>query len=201
VRIVYSVGEERWLPEQKVHTLAGYENSSFVRTGNTAYQHLQIDVLAEVVAAMTLARKGGTEITARSRALRPLVFDYLATAWREPDHGIWEARGERQHFVHSKAMAWVAFDRAAVDPDAQAFHDSGSGEAQLLMRFMPKSVSAGLTATSNSFVQAYGSKRLDASPLLMPLVGFLPATQSVRARNPPRDRAQVACRWRTRSAL
>jgi hypothetical protein len=132
------------------------ENSLPLRIGNTAYQHLQIDVLGEVMDAMTQARKGGMEITARSRAFRPFVFDYLAAARREPDQGISEARGERQHFLDSKVMAWVALHRVAGEPDAQAFHDSDSGGAQLLMRFMPKSVSADLRANSNSFVQAYG---------------------------------------------
>ncbi len=101
VQIVYGVGGERWLPEMIIPWLAGYENSAPVRIGNAAYQQLQIDVLGEVIDAMA-RRKGGMEITERARALRPIVLEYLSNAWREPDEGIWEVRGERQHFVHSK---------------------------------------------------------------------------------------------------
>ena len=95
IQIVYGVGGERWLPEMIIPWLAGYENSSPVRIGNAAYQQLQIDVLGEVTDAMFQARKAGMEQTERGRALRPIVLEYLETAWRDPDEGIWEVRGER----------------------------------------------------------------------------------------------------------
>jgi GH15 family glucan-1,4-alpha-glucosidase len=176
VQIVYGVGGKRWLPELIIPWLAGYENSAPVRIGNAAYRQLQIDVLGEVIDAMAQARKGGMEITERARALRPIVLEYLSKAWREPDEGIWEVRGGRQHFVHSKVMAWVAFDRAA-----NGFAADGSNESAQHWRKIADEIHAdvcerGFDHELNAFVQAYGSKRLDASLLLIPLVGFLPVT-------------------------
>jgi len=102
VQIVYGVGGERWLPELIVPWLSGYENSSPVRIGNAAYQQLQLDVFGEIADAMLQNVKAGMGITERGRALRPVILEYLARAWREPDEGIWEVRGGPQHFVHSK---------------------------------------------------------------------------------------------------
>jgi len=175
IQIMYGVAGERWLPELVVPWLPGYENSSPVRIGNAAHQQLQIDVIGEVIDAMVLAWKAGMEISERGRAMRPLILEYLAKVWREPDEGIWEVRGGRQHFVHSKVMAWVAFDRSAA-----AFAVEGSGEEASRWRAAADEIHAevcerGFDRELNSFVQAYGSKRLDASLLLMPLVGFLPA--------------------------
>jgi GH15 family glucan-1,4-alpha-glucosidase len=175
VQILYGVGGERWLPEMVIPWLAGYEKSSPVRIGNAAYQQLQIDVLGEVADAMFQARKAGMKQTERGRAVRPILLDYLATIWREPDEGIWEVRGSRQHFVHSKVMAWVAFDRAATELAAQ-----GSEEARRWRKIADEIhaevCERGFDNDLSSFVQAYDSKRLDASLLLIPLVGFLPAT-------------------------
>jgi GH15 family glucan-1,4-alpha-glucosidase len=175
IQIMYGVAGERWLPELVVPWLPGYENSAPVRIGNSAHQQLQIDVTGEVIDALALARKTGMEISERGRAMRPLILEYLAKAWREQDEGIWEVRGGRQHFVHSKVMAWVAFDRSAV-----AFAVEGSGDEARRWRAVADEIHAevcerGFDRELNSFVQAYGSKRLDASLLLMSLVGFLPA--------------------------
>jgi GH15 family glucan-1,4-alpha-glucosidase len=147
-----------------------------VRIGNAAYLQLQLDVLGEVADAMFHAARGGIGLTDRGRALRPLMLEYLASAWREPDQGIWEVRGERQHFVHSKVMAWVAFDRAA-----KTFATEGSIEAARHWRAVADEIHAnvcerGFDRDLDTFVQVYGSKRLDAGLLLMPLVGFLPAS-------------------------
>src|SRR5258708_1517626 len=110
------------------------------------------------------------------RALRPVVLEYLSKAWRELDEGIWEVRGGRQHFVHSKVMAWVAFDRAA-----NGFAADGSNESAQHWRKIAHEIHADTCERRfdhelNPFVQAYGSKRLDARLLLIPLVGFLPLT-------------------------
>src|SRR5262249_23669737 len=113
VQIMYGVGGERRLPELIIPGLPGYENSAPVRIGNDASQQLQLDVFGEVVDAMVQARKAGMQRSERGEALRPVVLDYLATAWQRPDEGLWEVRGGPQHFVHSKVMAWVAFDRVA----------------------------------------------------------------------------------------
>jgi GH15 family glucan-1,4-alpha-glucosidase len=176
VQIVYGVGGERWLPELTVPWLAGYEKSKPVRIGNAAYDQLQLDVLGEVADALFQAGKVGIGLTERGRALRPIMLEYLARVWRDPDEGIWEVRGGPQHFVHSKVMAWVAFDRAAHGFDAE-----GSSEAARHWRAVADEIHAdvcerGFDPDLDSFVQTFGSKRLDASLLLIPLVGFLPPT-------------------------
>jgi GH15 family glucan-1,4-alpha-glucosidase len=176
VQIMYGVGGERWLPELIVDWLPGYEKSAPVRIGNAAYQQLQLDVFGEIADAMFQALKAGMEPTPRAREVRPVVLAYLAQVWREPDEGIWEVRGAPQHFVHSKVMAWVAFDRAA--NDAESF-----GEAAARWRMIADDIHAevcerGFDRELGSFVQAYGSKQLDASLLLIPIVGFLPADDS-----------------------
>ena len=125
---------------------------------------------------MVQARKGGMGITERGRAIRPLVMDHLARAWREPDEGIWEVRGQPQHFVHSKVMAWVAFDRAANEFRAERLNEEAGRWHAIADEIHAEVCARGFDPELNSFVQAYGSKRLDASLLLLPLVGFLPAT-------------------------
>jgi len=178
VQIVYGVGGERWLPEMIIPWLAGYENSSPVRVGNDAYQQLQLDVLGEVADAMFQARKAGMELTERGQALRPIVLEYLATTWREPDEGIWEVRGGRQHFVHSKVMAWVAFDRAANQLAAEGSIELARRWREIAGEIHAEVCERGFDRDLSSFVQTYGSKRLDASLLLVPLVGFLPITDA-----------------------
>ena len=172
VQIMYGVGGERWLPELAIPWLAGYENSSPVRIGNAASKQLQLDVFGEVTDAIFQALKAGMKPSKRSYATRSAVFEHLTAAWREPDEGIWEVRGQRQHFVHSKVMAWVAFDRAANDEEAEA--DSRQQRREIADEIHAEICQRGFDSELNSFVQAYGSKRLDASLLQMPVVGFLP---------------------------
>ena len=174
-QIMYGVGGERWLPELVIPWLPGYENSAPVRIGNAAHQQLQLDVIGEVMDAMGMAHKSGMEVTERGRALRPVVLDYLARIWREPDEGIWEMRGARQHFVHSKVMAWVAFDRAAIGLSAAGGSEEARRWRAIADDIHGEVCERGFDPELESFVQAYGSKRLDASLLLIPLVGFLPA--------------------------
>jgi GH15 family glucan-1,4-alpha-glucosidase len=175
VQIMYGVGGERWLPELIVPWLPGYENSSPVRIGNGAYQQLQIDVFGETADAIFQALKAGIPPSERGQALQPLIVEHLATAWREPDEGIWETRGGRQHFVHSKVMAWVAFDRAASASEGGALKEKARRWRAIADEIHAEVCELGFDRDLNSFVQAYGSKRLDASLLLLPLVGFLPA--------------------------
>jgi GH15 family glucan-1,4-alpha-glucosidase len=175
VQIVYGVGGERWLPELNVPWLPGYEKSSPVRIGNAAYEQLQIDVFGEIADAMLQTLKGGIPLSERARAIRPVVLEYLSKAWRQPDEGIWEVRGGAQHFVYSKVMAWVAFDRAADVVETEAYNDSGQRWREIADEIHAEVCERGFDRDLNSFVQAYGSKRLDASLLLIPLVGFLPS--------------------------
>jgi GH15 family glucan-1,4-alpha-glucosidase len=173
IQIMYGVSGERWLPELIVPWLAGYENSSPVRIGNAAHDQLQIDVFGEIADAMFQARKAGMPRSERGEALRPIVLEHLAAVWREPDEGIWEVRGGRQHFVHSKVMAWVAFDREASELGGT---ESGRRWRKIADEIHAEICERGFDPELNSFVQAYGSKRIDASLLLIPLVGFLPAS-------------------------
>jgi GH15 family glucan-1,4-alpha-glucosidase len=175
IQILYGVGGERWLPELIVPWLPGYENSAPVRIGNDASHQLQLDVFGEYVDAFFQTLKAGMAPSERAHALRPVVLNYLASAWRQPDEGIWEVRGGRQHFVYSKVMAWVAFDRSANELVAQAFNESGQRWREIADQIHADVCERGFDRDLNSFVQAYGSKQLDASLLLIPLVGFLPA--------------------------
>jgi GH15 family glucan-1,4-alpha-glucosidase len=178
VQILYGVGGERWLPELIIPWLPGYENSAPVRIGNDASQQLQLDVFGEVADAIFQTIKAGLAPPERARTLRPVVLEYLSAAWREPDEGLWEVRAGRQHFVHSKVMAWVAFDRAANELAMQAYHQSGRRWRETADEIHAEICKRGFDPDLDSFVQAYGSKRLDASLLLMPLVGFLPASDT-----------------------
>jgi GH15 family glucan-1,4-alpha-glucosidase len=175
VQIMYGVGGERWLPELTLPWLKGYADSSPVRIGNAASDQTQIDVFGEIADAMFQAYKAGMAPQERGRALRPLILEYLAEAWRQPDEGIWEVRGGPQHFVHSKVMAWVAFDRAAHEVGVKAFQEPGQRWRAIADEIHAEVCERGFDRELNSFVQAYGSKRLDASLLLIALVGFLPA--------------------------
>ena len=174
VQIMYGVGGERWLPELVVPWLPGYEKSSPVRIGNDASRQRQLDVFGEVIGVMFQTLKAGMEPPERGRIVRPVVLEYLATAWRQPDEGIWEVRGGPRHFVHSKVMAWVAFDRAANELEARAFNELGQRWREIADEIHAEVCERGFDRDLGSFVQAYGSKRLDASLLLLPLVGFLP---------------------------
>ena len=173
-QIMYGVAGERWLPEVVIPWLPGYAKSSPVRVGNAASTQTQFDVFGEVADVMFQSLKHGLKLPERSRTLRPVILDYLAHVWREPDEGIWEVRGEPQHFVHSKVMAWVAFDRAASGVEAKAFRQSGRKWRRIANEIHAEVCERGFDRKVNSFVQSFGSKRLDASLLLIPLVGFLP---------------------------
>jgi GH15 family glucan-1,4-alpha-glucosidase len=175
VQIMYGVGGERWLPELTLPWLKGYADSSPVRIGNAACDQMQIDVFGEIADAAFQTYKAGMAPAERGRAVRPLILEYLTEAWRQPDEGIWEVRGGRQHFVHSKVMAWVAFDRAANDVGVEAFHEPGERWRAIADEIHAEVCERGFDRDLNSFVQAYGVNRLDASLLLIPLVGFLPA--------------------------
>ncbi len=175
LQIMYGVGGERQLPEWEVPWLAGFRGSRPVRIGNGAAAQMQLDVFGEISDALMQAGKGGMAPHPRAGALRHVGLEYLGRIWREPDSGIWEVRGEKLHFTHSKVMAWVAFDRAA----CAATHNAEEKVTVCRWRAMADTIHAevcaeGFDAQLNSFVQSYGSKQLDASLLQLALVGFLP---------------------------
>lgn len=175
IQIMYGVSGERHLLEWEVPWLEGYGGSRPVRVGNAAAVQFQLDVYGEVADALTQALKGGLPPHPRTRALSEVIMSFLEEAWRRPDEGIWEVRGGPEHFTHSKVMAWVAFDRAA-GLAAQA--DDGEELATRWRRIADEIhddvCRRAFDIDLGCFVQAYGSKAIDASLLLIPLVGFLP---------------------------
>jgi GH15 family glucan-1,4-alpha-glucosidase len=176
LQIMYGMRGERRLPEMDLPWLSGYEASLPVRTGNAAATQLQLDVYGEVMDALHLARRAGLESDRDAWALQRALMRHLEAAWREPDEGIWEVRGPRRHFTHSKVMAWVAFDRAIKAVDQYGAPGPVERWRQLRDDVHAEVCREGFDAQRNTFTQYYGSAELDASLLMIPLVGFLPAT-------------------------
>lgn len=174
-QIMYGLAGERRLPEWEVAWLPGYEKSKPVRVGNAAHEQLQLDVYGEVFDALFQARQAGLASLDESWRVGRKLLEWLAKNWDQPDDGIWEVRGPRQSFVHSKVMSWVAFDRA-VKILEQKRREGPLDEWRELRDAIHRQVcDKGFDRSRNTFTQAYGSRALDASLLIMPLVGFLPA--------------------------
>jgi len=176
VQIMYGLAGERRLEERELDWLPGFGGSRPVRVGNAASAQLQLDVYGEVMDAMHQGRRAGmTDDGGFGWALQCALMDFLETAWTEPDEGIWEVRGPRRHFTHSKVMAWVAFDRAVRAHDE--FGREGPVDRWRALRdeITAEVLERAWSATKRSFTQSYDSDELDASALVIPLVGFLPA--------------------------
>ncbi len=178
MQIMYGIAGERRLIEWEVPWLSGYQESRPVRVGNAAADQLQLDIYGQVADVLFQATEGGLLPHPRTGEIASAVLEHLSRIWREPDEGIWEVRGPRQHFTHSKVMAWTAFDRAARLAGRQ-----GAAEAAQQWRGLADTIHADICASCfdpriGSFVQACGSRNLDASVLLLPIVGFLPATDA-----------------------
>jgi GH15 family glucan-1,4-alpha-glucosidase len=174
LQTMYSVMGDKRLDEIELPHLPGYENSRPVRIGNGAAQQLQLDIYGELADVLTQARKGGLPAAPRRSEIRKTFLKHLEKIWKQPDEGIWEIRGAPQQFVHSKVMTWVAFDRASL---ANPSDKRGSAHYRKIADQIHKEICAkGIDRKRGCFVQAYGSDRMDASLLLLPLVGFLPAT-------------------------
>src|SRR5579863_10488219 len=176
LQILYSLDGARRLPEAELGWLPGYEGSSPVRTGNAAAGQLQIDVWGETLDALFLARQAGLPADRDAWALQVALMNHLESAWREPDNGLWEVRGDRQHFTHSKVMAWVAADRMARSVRRHGLPGPAPRWEALRDQIHHDVVTHAFDAERNTFTQAYGSAALDASLLLIPRVGFLPGT-------------------------
>ena len=174
LQIMYGVTGRHRLPEWEVPWLAGYDGAKPVRVGNAAARQLQIDVYGEIMDAMHQGRHGKLGANEEGWELQRALLDHLETIWDEPDHGIWEVRGDRQRFTNSKIMAWVAFDRAV--KTIEHFQMPGPVERWRTLRskIHDEVCRYGFNTDIDAFVQSYGSKHLDASALLIPLVGFLP---------------------------
>jgi GH15 family glucan-1,4-alpha-glucosidase len=174
IQALYGIGGERELTEWNATWLRGYEESRPVRIGNAASDQFQLDVFGEVAVALNRAPEAEDDIRIPSIALQAKLIDHLCHVWDQPDEGIWETRGGRKHFVHSKVMAWVALDRAIHSYEKY----DGGGDIKRWRKnrdMLHKEICAkGFNKKLNSFTQSYGSKSLDASCLRLPLVGFLP---------------------------
>jgi GH15 family glucan-1,4-alpha-glucosidase len=176
LQTMYGVAGERRLTEVELSWLDGYEDSRPVRIGNGASTQLQVDVYGEVLDALYQARRRGLKGSPEAWALSRKLLEWLESGWREPDEGIWEVRGPRRHFTHSKVMAWVAFDRAVKTVERLDREGPLDRWRKLRTELRKSILEEGYNAERGAFVQYYGSDRLDASLLLIPLVGFLPAT-------------------------
>ena len=175
LQIMYGIAGERRLDELEIAWLSGYEGSCPVRIGNGAYGQLQLDVFGEVMDALHHARRGGLAGSDPAWALQRALLAHLEKVWEKPDEGIWETRGGPQHFTHSKVMAWTAFDRAIQSAEELGLEGPLDAWRELRARIHRDVCERGFDAELGSFVQAYGAKHLDASLLLMPSLGFLPA--------------------------
>ncbi len=176
IQIMYGLAGERRLREYQVNWLSGYENSRPVRIGNAAYNQHQLDVYGEVVDALHVARRAGLVPDENSWRIERELVRFLENDWRKPDEGIWEVRGPRRHFTHSKVMAWVALDRAVDAVEKFALPGDLNKWRTLRDEIHAEVLSAGFNTKVNSFVQHYDSEEPDASLLMLPLVGFLPAS-------------------------
>jgi GH15 family glucan-1,4-alpha-glucosidase len=175
MQILYGVAGERRVTEQELDWLAGYEGSRPVRIGNAAVNQFQLDVYGEVMDTLHLGRHIGLESDEAAWDLQQALLEFLESNWREPDEGIWEIRGPRRHFTHSKVMAWVALDRAI--KAVELMHHEGPVDRWRAVRrdIHDEVCREGYDAGRDTFVQFYGADHLDANLLLIPLVGFLPA--------------------------
>jgi GH15 family glucan-1,4-alpha-glucosidase len=177
LQIMYGPAGERRLDEYEVSWLSGYEGASPVRVGNAAADQYQLDVYGEVMDALYLARERDIDPVPAAWDLQLKLMEFLESGWREPDDGIWEMRGPRRHFTHSKVMAWVAMDRAIRSVESFPKVEGPVEKWRALRQEIHDEVCAkGWNADVGAFTQYYGGHELDASLLMMPLVGFLPAT-------------------------
>jgi GH15 family glucan-1,4-alpha-glucosidase len=178
LQIMYGLAGEARLTEYEVPWLSGYEGSAPVRIGNAAAGQIQLDVYGEVINMLYVARKAGLSEGEPSWNLERALVNHLSTIWQQPDDGIWEVRGGRRHFTHSKVMAWVAFDRAIRSAEEFSLEAPLDDWRRTRAAIHAQVCAQGFNAQLNSFVQAYGETALDASTLLIAMVGFLPPTDS-----------------------
>ncbi len=175
MQIMYGAAGERRLDEWEVDWLPGYEGASPVRIGNAAAGQFQLDVYGEVMSALYESEPAGEPGDSPAWEFQLSLMKFLADGWREPDDGIWEVRGPRRHFTHSKVMAWVAIDRAIKTAEDYGMEAPLDRWKEVRQEIHEQVCDQGFNASKGSFTQYYGSDQLDASLLMIPLVGFLPA--------------------------
>ncbi|MET8009010.1 glycoside hydrolase family 15 protein [Streptomyces sp. NPDC005271] len=174
LQIMYGITGERDLQERELRWLPGYENSGPVRIGNGAVDQLQLDVYGYVIETLYLAHQSGVTRCGDTAVLHQRLVEHLAERWQTPDEGIWEIRGERRHFVHSKVMAWAAIDRTIRLVEAAVLDADLFALMELREAIHQEVCTRGFDPVRNTFTQSYGSQEVDAALLLIPRVGFLP---------------------------
>ncbi|WP_432479239.1 glycoside hydrolase family 15 protein [Nocardioides sp. GXQ0305] len=174
MQIMYAVDGGRQLPERELDHLPGYAGSRPVRVGNAAVSQRQADVLGEVMIALAQARDIGLPADRHAWALQRVLIDDLATHWDAPDHGLWEVRGPQQHFTHSRVMVWAAFDRAVQAVERHGLDGPVDTWRSLREEVHAEVLAKGFDSSRGTFTQHYGTREVDASLLMIPLVGFLP---------------------------
>jgi GH15 family glucan-1,4-alpha-glucosidase len=194
LNIMYGLSGERRLTEIELGWLPGYEGSLPVRIGNAAHQQYQLDVYGEVLDALYLARRSGLEPSEDAWRVESRLVEFLESGWTEPDEGIWEVRGPRRHFTHSKIMAWVAIDRTIKAIERFGLQGPVERWRKLRATIHEEVCQKGFDRQRNAFVQSYGAKDLDASLLMIALVGFLPALQFLVGR-------QLCAAWPSRRCV
>ena len=176
LNIMYGLAGERRLPEMVLDWLPGYEGSAPVRIGNAAYTQFQLDLYGELMDTMYQARRNGLHPDENAWRVERALMDYLESAWKEPDNGIWEVRGPQRHFTHSKVMAWVAVDRMIKSSERFGLEGPVERWRALRSEIHAQVCARAFNRERNAFVQYYEANDLDASLLMIPLVGFLPAS-------------------------
>ena len=206
LQIMYAVDGGRRLPEHELEHLAGYAGSTPVRIGNGAVSQRQTDVLGEVMLALQEARAAGLEEGGQSWALQRTLVDDLATHWDEPDNGLWEIRGPRRHFTHSRVMVWVAFDRAIRGVEEHGLPGPVDRWREVREQVHQEVLAKGYDSERQTFTQHYDTREVDASLLNIPLVGFLPADDervlgTIRAVEADLMRDGLLMRYRTQTGV
>lgn len=193
LQIMYGPAGERRLPETTLPWLRGHADSAPVRTGNAAVDQFQLDVYGEVMDSLYRAREAGIPAERHAWNLQLSLLGFLESTWRQPDEGLWEVRGPRRHFVHSKVMAWVAADRAVRMLEADpSLHGDPARWRAMREEIHAEVCQKGYDPERNTFTQSYGSRELDAATLMIPQVGFLPP-EDPGWREPSRRCARNCC--------
>jgi GH15 family glucan-1,4-alpha-glucosidase len=175
LQIMYSIRGQRHLTELEIEWLPGYENSKPVRVGNAAFKQYQLDVYGEVMDVLHLTRRLGLPPSEDAWRVQGVLMRFLEKGWKEPDEGIWEVRGPRRHFTHSKVMAWVAFDRSIADVEKFGLKGPVERWREIREEIRAEVFEKGFNRELNAFVQFYGSSDPDASLLVLPSLGFIAA--------------------------
>ena len=191
VQPIYGIAGEHRLNEWEVSWLPGFEGAHPVRVGNAAFTQFQLDIFGEILNAGISRGRRGLAATEDGWNLQKALLKHLEEVWDQPDEGIWEVRGGRQHFVHSKVMAWVAFDRGIKAVEQFGLEGPVERWRSLRDKIHAEVCARGFDRDRGAFVQAFGSQHLDASTLLIPIVGFLPRGRPAGPRHGRGDRARA----------